>query len=220
MKTRVAISAGHSHKAKGAHWEGFSEWPETRIWAELIMQALSKDFTVFLVPEDSLTAKVDLVNKFEADLAVEVHFNGGGTATTSGCETLHAPGSEKGIRLAKLVQERLVAALGVKDRGTKEGWHGAPTPTGEGPLEGKTALNYWLRATKCPAIIVEPEFVQQYKFIEAHRLAGAKAIAQAVTEYFAGEEVTFENDDEEPPVRAAESSRGGKSKRFVEPPED
>ena len=176
MTARIAISAGHNYKAKGAVWEGFSEWPETRIWAELVMQALSKDFTVFLVPEDSLTAKVELVNNFNADLAVEVHFNGGGSAATSGCETLHAPGSEKGIRFAKLMQLQLIAALGVKDRGTKEGWHGAPTPTGEGPLEGKTALNYWLRATKCPAIIVEPEFVQQYKFIEAKRLEGSKAI--------------------------------------------
>lgn len=153
----IIVTAGHYGSAKGAsNDEGFTEYPETREWAEHLTQCLG-DKAIY-VPSTTLGIKVRRINKICAEqkvtLAIEIHFNSAKDATGNhvgqGSETLYCPASAEGLRMATKVQ----AVLGKQfkpDRGVKQGYYRRRATSG--PL-------YFLKYTHCPAIIIEPEFIQ------------------------------------------------------------
>ncbi len=188
----ILISAGHYPGAKGATHEGFSEYPETLLWAVEIQKALD-DMRVpaKIVPSGTLREKVNWINreaKIHKDcIAVEIHFNSSPGGRGKGSETLYCPGSNKGWAIAELVQGSIASIL-FPNRGVKEGWYQMDRPgivDYWGDVDGDEKPDFFLRATHCPAIIVEPEFIQRRNVIEALRTTACTILAEALRDSIA-----------------------------------
>jgi N-acetylmuramoyl-L-alanine amidase len=171
----ILVSAGHGGRDPGAIYGDFVEHDEAVKWRDAIVTEIAVLRTpVLTVPIGTLEQKVGMINNecLKAKcIAIECHFNSGGTPNaTSGCETLYCPGSQAGEMLATLVQDELVPYF-KPNRGIKLGYfRGDPHRT----------VDYFLRASHCPAIIMEPEFVQWPDLIQKNRIAACRAIAKAL----------------------------------------
>lgn len=158
----IFISAGHYPSAPGAKWERFIEYDEAVIWADMICAGID---TSMRVPTGVLKNKVNFINEriMNGDIAIEIHFNAARDSNNNpigrGCETLYYPGSEKGKELAELCQT-VLAAHYPPDRGVKEGWY---------RMDPSKGADFFLAKTKCPAVILEPEFVHRSDIIEENR---------------------------------------------------
>ena len=153
--SHIRLYVGHDIERQGAAWAGVTEYLLGSELVEWIQHPRIK------ILENDLDL-VDTVRHANSDtdciLAAELHFNAGGSANTEGCETLYCPGSEKGLRAAQAFQKAYLRTeekdwgVRTRDRGVKEGWYRMKT-------NGK--IDYFLRRTAMPAIILEPEFIQQ-----------------------------------------------------------
>lgn len=162
----IIITPGHYKAATGAkNRNGFSEYPETRLWAKELVACIGEK--AIYVSSQPLTKKVRRINRIcgekEITLALEIHFNSAknsaGTHVGEGSETLYYPGSIRGRELAVGVQG-IISSVFSPDRGVKEGWYRRRKTSG--------AL-YFLEHTRCPAIIIEPEFIQYQERITRRR---------------------------------------------------
>lgn len=146
-KVLVAISVGHHEKDQGAENKSFqlTEYKYNLEVADLIVKNLSKDFETVLIFNKELSQLPKAINETNADLCVSLHCNAF-NRIASGTETLYYHSSTKGKRLASLVQERVLDALELRDRGIK-------------PLENNDRGGYLLRKTTMPCIITEPAFI-------------------------------------------------------------
>lgn len=120
-------------------------------------------------------------------MAAEIHFNSAinanGKHVGSGCETLYYPGSAKGKIIAEEIQKAMRWSLGNKDRGIKEGWYRQDHPGRvdyHGDVEGDETILYFLEKTRCPAVIIEPEFIHHQTFIREMRVQGSESIGDAL----------------------------------------
>ena len=180
MKKKVAVSVAHNPARPGACYIDNTEHAESTIWSDLVEKYLRKrSIDVYRVPVGGLKAKVRDINAQYCDLAIEIHFNSSVSGKASGCETLYCPGSVGGLAAARIVQHRLAEAMGNRDRGVKEGWY---------RMEVGGTIDYFLRETNCPALILEPEFIQQWKSLTDRRGSGTKVIAEAVAKVLGVEE--------------------------------
>jgi N-acetylmuramoyl-L-alanine amidase len=150
---KVAIVVGHNSAAKGARaLAPISEHEFTyynRIADEMVRLArgglTAKRFnrvktTGYSREIDTVYAQVD---DYGADISIELHFNAASPAAT-GTETLSS-GSSRSLKLAKAMQDAMLPALGLRDRGVKIV---AKTERG-----GRS-----LHAGRPPAVLVEPFF--------------------------------------------------------------
>ncbi len=159
----IFISAGHHPAAPGAKWDRFIEHDEASIWALIMSNKL--DDSGSLVPTGTLQSKVDFINAriMNGDVAIEIHFNAARDKDNKpigrGCETLYYPGSEAGEHLATLCQDALELCF-PPNRGVKEGWY---------RMDPKRGPDFFLARTKCPAVIIEPEFVHHSEKIIDNR---------------------------------------------------
>lgn len=188
---RIAISAGHHPAAPGAAYEGFIEHREALVWQREVVRLLGADGVA--VPPGVLRSKVAWINAHRPALAVEIHFNdawidrnGDGNRDHDenpgrGSETLHYPGSRAGLRLAQAIQAEL-AQVFPPDRGAKEGWYRMNPAFGP---------DYFLARTRCPAVIVEPDFVVNRDRLWDNQAAGCAAIARGIRNYL---ELTYAPD--------------------------
>jgi N-acetylmuramoyl-L-alanine amidase len=115
----------------------------------------------------------ELVNNSSARCCVELHLNSAASAGATGTETLCWHASRRGNALAICIQSRMVAALGLKDRGVKL-------------LDGDDRGAALLRRTSMPCVIVEPGFLSSpadYATLEDARCELAAAIAQGVHDW-------------------------------------
>ena len=184
----IFISAGHHAGAQGAKWNGFTEWMEAQQWVHILLTILSNEI-VTKVPPGLLRHKVRFINEHARtnDMAVEIHFNSAvvnGTHVGKGCETLYFPGSEHGKALANLIQDKLKEVF-PPDRGAKEGWYRMDRPgvvDYDGDVDGDEKIDYFLRKTNCPAVIVEPDFIHRSSRLMMERFRGCSAIARALLE--------------------------------------
>lgn len=148
---RVAVSLGHNPDAPGAEYP-FAPWNEYTLVAPLFGYVINvlqmRGIGAYIVPTGSLSKKVAFINEGTFDLAIELHLNAdpdpdeSDDPVTQGCETLHFEGSIRGRSYAKAIQESLTKNLPVSDRGVK----------------ARTNLAF-LRDTHCPAVILEPAFI-------------------------------------------------------------
>jgi hypothetical protein len=187
----IFLSPGHHPSAPGAVFQGFAEHDEAVRWVEEIYKNLPPD-TALKVPPLVLQQKVDFINKrniIGRSIAIEVHFNsakkwndidhdgvvddGEETNVGRGSETLYLPGSVKGQILANSVQAA-VSQVFTPSRGVKEGYYQA------NPAKGP---DYFLAKTICPAVIVEPEFIQFKKEIQEGRAMACALIAKALQQF-------------------------------------
>jgi len=151
---RVALSAGHGQKKQKGSIVRDPGAVNPRVLVNehalcLRIQTLVRmllqftaDIDLTLIPPTILEEKVKLINKGKFHLAVEVHLNSSSDRNVSGTEVLYFPGSSWGRLYAARFQEELLYQLQVPDRGIKE----------------RKDL-YFLRATNCPAVITEGEFI-------------------------------------------------------------
>lgn len=160
---RIAISAGHYPEKAGARHDDLVEHDLAVEWVDKLLDIFDEcydfdicepEFEFIPVPTGTLRDKVAFINRSDIDYAIEIHFNSAGVKA-SGCETLYMPGSARGKYLAETIQELIVEALGIRDRGVKEGLYWRSRERTNTPL-------YFLRRTNCPAVIIEPEFLQSY----------------------------------------------------------
>lgn len=68
----------------------------------------------------SLAERADIANKANCNTFISIHCNSFKDAKSNGVETWSFPNSLEGIKLSKLVQEELVKATGLTDRGCKQ----------------------------------------------------------------------------------------------------
>lgn len=174
MNKYIYLSAGHNPDAQGATYNGVSEYDLTPKWAKAVFTILTNDgYPCKLVPTGSLTSKVAFINRGGIPtLALEIHFNSNIEAHGSAC--LHYPGSKKGIELAtNILTEFEKNAIFQPNRGPKEGWY-----------RDSGIVDYFLRATHCPSVIVEPEFIRNLDIIEREFHKGTQSIAQGIKNYY------------------------------------
>lgn len=164
------ISAGHHAKRQGASNGLHTEFHEAIIWQSKIIQYLDDmGAEARVVPNATLKGKVDYINDGHPTYALEIHFNS--NEPYSGCETLYYPGSDRGYLLASCIQDHLHVACGNRDRGVAEGWHRRNQDNGP---------NFFLENTKCPAAIIEPEFIYNWDEIQEMRDEACYAVAKSL----------------------------------------
>lgn len=177
----IFVSAGHYPAAPGARYGRFIEHDEAVIWAELLVEELGG--SGILVPTGFLREKVDFINRriMNGDIAIEIHFNAAkdssGKNVGRGSETLYYPGSVKGKLLAETCQS-VLATYFLPDRGVKEGWY---------RMDPERGPDFFLAKTKCPAVIVEPEFVHRNDLIDASRDICVKKLANFLIQFEEGD---------------------------------
>ena len=81
-------------------------------------------------------------NKSGATLFISIHCNGVSDPAAQGIEVLYCEGSQKGEKLAEIMQKQLVDITGLEDRGTK----------------ARSDLHV-LNRTNAPAVLVETAFL-------------------------------------------------------------
>ncbi|MBC7959647.1 MAG: N-acetylmuramoyl-L-alanine amidase, partial [Vallitaleaceae bacterium] len=125
----------------------------------------------------SLQARTDIGNKVEADFFVSIHNNANESSSISGSETLYFKDADRpglnSVELARILQNRIVAALGLFNRGVKD----------------DNGL-FILRNSDMPAIILEEGFVTNVNDSKKlgdpiYQDAIAKAIYEGIVETFA-----------------------------------
>lgn len=171
---KICIVVGHNHEAQGAENKSFglTEYAYNLELAQLIVEDLSKDYPVDLIFDKELTKLPKAINDTNADLCINLHCNAY-NKIASGTETLYYHSSRKGRKLASLVQERVLDALDLRDRGLK-------------PIDNKDRGGYVLRKTTMPCIITEPAFIDNdvdciVLMEEKEKLA--KAITEGIRAY-------------------------------------
>ena len=176
----IFISVAHHPAAKGAAFvnaqgvELFNEYDESLIWSQNLHAVFG--FDSVLVPTGKLKAKVAFINERATrnDLALEIHFNSAknshGIHVGRGCETLYCPCSVRGKLAAQIMQLHLATVMG-PDRGVAEAWYQM------NPAKGP---DYFAAETKCPALIVEPEFVHRHDLIWDNRNLAVSMMSEAI----------------------------------------
>lgn len=182
----ISVSAGHNKKAQGASYKDVTEFILADKWADLIVELLGTNS--IRIPNGRLGDKVSFINDNLTgnDIAVEIHFNsfkkwkdlnGNGVidageiiALGRGSETLYMPNSINGKAAAEVMQSQL-GELMTPNRGAKEGWYQM------NPAKG---ADYFLKATHCTALIIEPEFIDNIEEINQNMYAACKVIAETL----------------------------------------
>jgi len=183
----VVLDAGHGGTDSGAVGpSGFTEKEATLAVAQKVRDILENSGATVLMTRDSdrdvygpnatdrqeLQARVNVSYRDpDAEIFVSIHCNAFSSPSANGTETYYYPGSSQGYRLASLLDEELIKAGGLLDRGVKN------------------ANFYVMRHSAIPASLVELAFITNYR--EEQLLADegfqndmAMAIARAIGRYF------------------------------------
>ncbi|MDX1351553.1 MAG: N-acetylmuramoyl-L-alanine amidase [Thiomicrorhabdus sp.] len=172
----ILISAGHYPEKPGACYKGFCEFDEANRWVDEIIKYLPEDVAL-KVPPNTLKHKVAFINARNPTIAVEIHFNAAvdstGKNVGSGALCLHYPDSVSGFKYASEIHKPLVDLFGSHWDGVMEGYY---------RMNKKFGVDFFLAKTKCPAVIVEPEFIHRKEKIIENRAEACKRIAHTLGE--------------------------------------
>ena len=173
--SNIIISFGHTKDKPGAEGESHTEYEFTKPWAERVYEIIKEKVeNTILVPEGELKEKVEFINNNDPLFCVEIHFNAN-IPDARGSESLHFPESETGKRIAEKYQEQFEKRrIFQPNRGVKDGVYWS-----NGEIAGTL---YLLRATTCPTVILEPEFMSNEETIMDNENMGIDAIVQATLE--------------------------------------
>lgn len=160
-RRKVALIVGHNSRAQGA-WTlppvGLSEFAyysqmTQRLVAIAETEARDMEFRVFhRQPAAHYAAEIDAayapVNAWRPDLAMELHFNGGGGNYAM---MLAARGSERGVHAAVAILRTMSAGLGIPV------WSGgSPRGVSQVARGDRGGRSVW--AARAPAVLTEPWF--------------------------------------------------------------
>ena len=168
---RINVNGGHSRYARGA--SGYlDEYDEDRkIVARLIPELKRRGCTVSdssseeRTVNDDLYYQVRVANASGAELAVSVHLNAGGGA---GAECFYFGGDATGCRIAADMSKRVAKALGLPNRGAKDG-----------------SNLYWVRNTYMTAVLLEVCFVDRKGDADAYNATSWDALIGAIADAIA-----------------------------------
>jgi N-acetylmuramoyl-L-alanine amidase len=144
---KVALIVGHDLQAQGAISCGYTtEYGYNKELVAKVCALLDRTRInpIIVYREHGYGRLPGEVNETRADLAVEFHFNAA-NGHGSGTEVLHWYQSAKGRAAAIILQDRLVAALNLPNRGIK-------------PCKGNDRGGLLLMKTVMPCLIAEPFF--------------------------------------------------------------
>ena len=164
---KICINAGHCYGVDpGAIGQkGTQEAYITKLIASHVKKYLSgrKGVEVVSVSDARLAKVCRVSNENKCDYFISIHCNAAENKTARGTETFYFKGSRKGKKLAKEINDEIVATLGTRDRGIKE-----------------NDYFYVLKHTNAPAVLVECEFISN---LQGEKLLCEQAnlFAQAIT---------------------------------------
>lgn len=120
---------------------------------------------------NELQARVNVGNRADADLFISIHCNAFTNPAANGTQTFYYGGSASGKRLAGLIQQEMIEANGLYNRGIS------------------TCNFYVVKHSYMPAVLIETAFISNYN--EEALLSDpqwqmqlAEAIARGISEYF------------------------------------
>lgn len=173
---RLALVVGHTRRSPGA-WSPtlqLSEYQWNGELAAFIAQFSPHEVRVFWRDGHGIEGAYAAVAAWAATAAIELHFNSAVAVSARGSETLYR--GALGLPLAQALQRRVVAALGLPDRGAKLPFQGR----GEASL---TAL------PSVPTVILEPFFgsnAEDCLRAEQRKQALASAILEGARDFHGG----------------------------------
>lgn len=171
---KVVVNTGHGGGDPGAVNKSLNVTEHdycTKLTSALVsaLRKLGHEADVVVQDKRGVGMVAAACNALSPDVVVSLHNNAAENLKATGTETLYWHTSTNGKKLAEAVQKRLVAALGLPDRGVK--------------ARDNLAV---LRSTRAPAIIVEPFFISNdgdYKLAVEKMPQLADAIAQGVNDW-------------------------------------
>ena len=169
---KIFLNAGHGGKDPGAVGKsGLKEKDVSARVVEILEERLKLNgYPVQVYQEKNHYTEVSKeANKSGATLFISVHCNSAANPEAHGTEVLYYPTSTKGKQLASILQQELVRATGLYNRGIK--------PRGD---------LHVLKATNAPAILVELAFISnanEEKLLKENPEIFANAIWEAIKIY-------------------------------------
>ena len=186
---KIALSAGHYPTKPGATNQKYTltEHAEAvKIINHLHAKLAAKRYNVVLI-SGTLKEKVASINAANCGLAIELHFNADDDHTDPqdkddlrgrGCMVMYVPNSAVRKQQADVMSNSIAQYMGQRNLGGREGWYwGNVTESWQKP----TSVDYFLKATNCPAFIIEPGYIDNNAFAEKWLIAGRHSqIADAI----------------------------------------
>lgn len=169
---KIFINPGHGGTDPGAvSKSGLKECDVTAKIASILAARLKLNWYPVQVyqQEKSVYEVSKEENKSGATLFISIHCNSFSNSTANGTEVLYQKYSIKGGKLAKIMQEQLIKATGLSNRGYK-------------PREDLHVLN----RTQAPAILIELAFIsnkKEEKLLKEQPELFANAIWEAIKIY-------------------------------------
>lgn len=182
---KVFINPGHSLGCSPDAGCSYNGIKEATICAEIASQlgkllALNNiEYELYQQQGSKLTANQQLnkvatvANASKADIFVSIHMNGFSNSSAHGTETWYSRGSQKGEKLAKLINEELIkpySTYTLFNRGVK--------------VDSRSLLV--LRSTVMPAVLTEICFLSNCSdanFIKSHKIDVAQRLCTAICRY-------------------------------------
>ena len=182
----ITIDPGHGGSDSGAVGpNGYTEKEGTFAISQKVASILNQSGAKVVMTRDSdvdvygpnasarneLQARVDVGNNADSDIFVSIHCNAFVNPAANGTQTFYYGSSYQGQRLAQSIQEKMIEANGLRDRGIS------------------TCNFYVVKHSYMPAVLIETAFITNYDeeallSDDEWQTTMAKAIAEGINEYF------------------------------------
>ena len=182
----ITIDPGHGGSDSGAIGpNGYTEKEGAFAISQKVASILNQSGAKVVMTRDSdvdvygpnasarneLQARVDVGNRVNSDIFVSIHCNAFVNPAANGTQTFYYGSSYQGQRLAQSIQEKMIEANGLRDRGIS------------------TCNFYVVKHSYMPAVLIETAFITNYDeeallSDDEWQTIMAKAIAEGINEYF------------------------------------
>lgn len=182
----ITIDPGHGGSDSGAVGpNGYTEKEGAFVISQKVASILNQSGAKVVMTRDSdvdvygpnasarneLQARVDVGNNANSDIFVSIHCNAFVNPAANGTQTFYYGSSYQGQRLAQNIQEKMIEANGLRDRGIS------------------TCNFYVVKHSYMPAVLIETAFITNYDeeallSDDEWQTTMAKAIAEGINEYF------------------------------------
>ena len=181
----ITIDPGHGGSDSGAVGpNGYTEKEGAFAISQKVASILNQSGAKVVMTRDSdvdvygpnasarneLQARVDVGNNANSDIFVSIHCNAFVNPAANGTQTFYYGSSYQGQRLAQNIQEKMIEANGLRDRGIS------------------TCNFYVVKHSYMPAVLIETAFITNYDeeallSDDEWQTTMAKAIAEGINEY-------------------------------------
>lgn len=182
----ITIDPGHGGSDSGAVGpNGYTEKEGAFAISQKVASILNQSGAKVVMTRDSdvdvygpnasarneLQARVDVGNNANSDIFVSIHCNAFVNPAANGTQTFYYGSSYQGQRLAQSIQEKMIEANGLRDRGIS------------------TCNFYVVKHSYMPAVLIETAFITNYDeeallSDDEWQTTMAKTIAEGINEYF------------------------------------